>query len=136
MARFGIVSGLLLCFNTAFALFSSLNKEPLLFIPMMLGIPILFFGVVALNPHRRRQALGTAALVGGAGCLIGTGHLVRFLSDWRNAGVLNLRYAQIVLLMISICLAFLVGYLWNMNRLRRNESKSSRKAEDQSGELT
>ena len=70
MARFGIVSGLLLCFNTAYALFSSLNKEPLLFIPMMLGIPILFFGVVALNPHRRRQALATAALVGGAGCLI------------------------------------------------------------------
>ena len=49
MARFGIISGLLLCIDTAFALFGSLNKVPLLFIPMMIGIPILFFGVVALK---------------------------------------------------------------------------------------
>ncbi len=36
-------------------------KMPALFIPMMYGIPVLFCGVVALNPHRRRIAIASAA---------------------------------------------------------------------------
>ncbi|MCD0461693.1 hypothetical protein [Roseiconus lacunae] len=127
MARFGIVSGLLLCIDTAMALFGSIEKVPLLFIPMMLGIPILFFGVVALNPHRKRQALATAAGVGSLGLLIGCGHLFHFLAIWKNAGSVNMHFTRIVCLMIVICIAFVFGYCWTMIRgegfrLRRSSS--------------
>lgn len=114
MARFGIVSGLLLCMDTAMALFGSLNKAPLFFVPMMLGIPILFFGVVALNPHRRRQALATAAGIGGIGCLIGVGQLFHFLSLWRADAVVNPHSTRIVSFMLAICTVFLVAYAWSL----------------------
>ena len=120
MARFGIVSGLLLCFDTAIALFGSLNKPPLLFVPMMLGIPILFFGVVALNPHRRRQSLLSAAILGCVGCLIGFGQLVHFFSLWRADGIVNLHYTRIVSMMIAICIAFSLGYLWSVVWTKRS----------------
>lgn len=38
-------------------------KMPALFIPMMFGIPVLFCGVVGLNPHRRRNSVATAAAI-------------------------------------------------------------------------
>ncbi len=112
MARFGIVSGLLLCFNTAMALFGSMTKAPLLFLPMMLGIPILFFGVVALNPHRRRQALRTAASIGALGSVIGVSQLMHLFSLWRKAGLVDPHYTRIVLLMLVICVIFSLTYLW------------------------
>jgi len=119
MARFGIVSGLLLCINTAAALFGSMTKAPLLFIPMMLGIPILFFGVVALNPHRRNQALNTAALIGLLGSVIGFSQLMHFFSLWRAAGVVNLHYTRIVMSMLVICVIFSLTYLWTALIKRR-----------------
>ncbi len=122
MARFGIVSGLLLCIDTAMALFGSLTKAPHLFFPMMLGIPILFFGVVALNPHRRRQALGTAALVGATGCVIGFGQLFHYIAMWREAGAVNLHSTRVVVLMVAICLVFLVGYAGHQFATRRSRS--------------
>jgi hypothetical protein len=126
MARIGIVSGLLLCINTAMALFGSLNKAPILFIPMMLGIPILFFGVVALNPHRRRQALATAASVGGFGCVIGFGQLAHFFSLWRKAGIVNLHDTRIVSLMVAICVAFSLSYVFTaVSRRRHRAGRSS-----------
>ena len=128
MARYGIVSGLLLCIDTAIALFGSTDKAPLLFIPMMLGIPILFFGVVALNPHRRRQALATAASIGGLGCVIGVGELLHFISLWRNDGVVNLHYTRVVSLMVAICLAYLASYVWTAfltRKLPANRSSES-----------
>jgi predicted tellurium resistance membrane protein TerC len=112
MARFGILSGLLLCIDTAIALFGSTDKAPLLFIPMMLGIPIMFFGVVALNPHRRRQALATAAAIGVLGCAIGAGELLHLFSLWRDDGMVNLHNARIVSLMIAVCFGFLIGHVW------------------------
>jgi hypothetical protein len=127
MARFGIVSGLLLCVDTAMALFGSVSKSPLLFIPMMLGIPILFFGVVALNPHRRRQALATAAGIGAIGCVIGFGELVHLVSKWVNTETVNLHSTRIVALMVAICMVFLVGYFWTLVHRGRLKVVSSRR---------
>ena len=124
MARFGIVSGLLLCIDTAFALFGSLSKAPFFFIPMMIGIPILFFGVVGLNPHRRRQALATAAGIGGLGCLIGLVQLTRFYTLWRSEGFVNLHYTRIVSMMVVICVAFLVSYSLSVVSRRRARSQA------------
>ncbi|MEO1616461.1 MAG: hypothetical protein AAFV88_11465 [Planctomycetota bacterium] len=130
MARFGIFSGILLCIDTALALFGSLSKPPVLFIPMMCGIPILFFGVVALNPHRRRQALGTAALIGGLGCLVGFGHLLHFCRVWLQQGIVNLHYMRIVGMMVAICVIFCTSYLvaafrGGRQRLARRRSGTS-----------
>ena len=125
MARFGIVSGILLCIDTAVALFGSLNKAPFLFIPMMLGIPMLFFGVVALNPHRRRQALASAAGLGGLGCLIGLGQLLHFFSLWRSEGFVNLHTTRIVFMMVVICVSFSLSYVWAMITRRRAPVRTS-----------
>lgn len=113
MARFGIIAGLALCVLTAFALFGTLDKAPLLFVPMMLGIPILFSGVVALNPHRRRFAIGSAAAIGVVGLVIGLGQGIRLLSLWQRTESVNLHSVRIVALMVSICLVFLVAYGWS-----------------------
>lgn len=119
MARFGILSGLFLCIATAIALFGSPDKAPLFFIPMMLGIPILFFGVVALNPHRRRQALATAATIAGLGCLAGSAQLIHLGTGWGNADAVNLHSTRIVTMMVVVCVAFLASYLWSVFYLPR-----------------
>ena len=71
MARVGIVFGLLLCGITFGGLVTTTDKNPTQFFPMMLGIPVLFCGVVALNPHRRKHAMQVAATVTAIGALLG-----------------------------------------------------------------
>jgi hypothetical protein len=63
MARVSIIFGLLLCGLSAIAMVSTPLKMPALFIPMMFGIPVLFCGVVGLNPHRRRNSVASAAAI-------------------------------------------------------------------------
>jgi hypothetical protein len=63
MARISIIFGLLLCGLSAVAMVGTPLKMPALFIPMMFGIPVLFCGVVGLNPHRRRNSVATAAVI-------------------------------------------------------------------------
>ncbi len=67
MARVIIFFGLVLCGQTVTALFLSASKYPAEFLPMMVGIPVLFAGVVSLNPHRRRRiawSLGALSVIG------------------------------------------------------------------------
>jgi len=71
MARAAIIFGLLLCGLTAAALVTTTMKSPSQFIPMVIGIPALFCGVVALNPHRRKHAMRAAAILALAGTLVG-----------------------------------------------------------------
>ena len=63
MARVGIIFGLLLCGLTIAGLVGTTVKSTILFIPMMIGIPTLFCGVVALNPHRRKHAMRVSATI-------------------------------------------------------------------------
>ena len=63
MARASIIFGLLLCGLSAVAMVGAPLKMPALFIPMMFGIPVLFCGVVGLNPHRRRNSVAIAAAI-------------------------------------------------------------------------
>lgn len=63
MARASIIFGLLLCGLSALAMVGTPLKMPALFIPMMFGIPVLFCGVVGLNPHRRRNSVAIAAAI-------------------------------------------------------------------------
>lgn len=127
MARLGILAGVLLCVDTAMALMGSYEKAVWLFLPMMIGIPIMFLGVVGLNPHRRRVALTAMAGVGLLGCVLGAVDLAAVYMDWRSSGAFNLHNARIVGLMVLICMVVSVafqygGLLRRFGRMRRQST--------------
>jgi len=68
MARLGIIFGLILFGISIAAMLQTPQKAPSQFYSMMFGIPTFFCGIVALNPHRRRQAMIIASGI----ALIGT----------------------------------------------------------------
>lgn len=71
MARVAIIFGLVLCGLTVAGLVSSTVKNGTQFLAIILGIPILFLGVVALNPHRRKQAMHVTAGIAALGSIVG-----------------------------------------------------------------
>lgn len=77
MVRVGIIFGLLLCGLSVAALVASTQKYPSQFVPMMVGIPIFFCSVFALNPHRRKHAMHSAAAVGLLGLVFAVGLLIQ-----------------------------------------------------------
>ena len=118
MARFGIVFGLLLCGLTFVGLVGTSDKIPAQFFPMMLGIPILFCGVVALNPHRRKAAIEVALLISGAGAIGGLVRVAYCLIGF--AGPEFSRYAfNLIVLMTAICTVFTAICLVSFRSLRR-----------------
>ncbi|MCG8653393.1 MAG: hypothetical protein MI861_26375 [Pirellulales bacterium] len=108
MARVGIVFGLLLCGLTVTGMIGSPTKHPTFFVPMMVGIPILFCGVVALNPHRRSHAMQVAAVIALLGFCLSTGRAVVLLARWGREREINLFMLELILAMSVICLIFLV----------------------------
>lgn len=118
MARFGIVFGLLLCGLTLVGLVGTNEKVPSQFFPMMLGIPLLFCGVVSLNPHRRRQAIGTAAALSGLGAVAGGGRVVYCLLGF--AGDDFNRYAfNLTVTMTALCTLFTAVCIVSFRAMRR-----------------
>ncbi|MGB1926191.1 MAG: hypothetical protein ACPHL6_06650 [Rubripirellula sp.] len=71
MARVGIIFGLLLIGISVAAMLQTPEKSPSQFYSMMFGIPTFFCGIVALNPHRRRQSMLIATLLTVTGLLSG-----------------------------------------------------------------
>ena len=63
MARLGIFFGLILVGISLAAMLQTPQKAPSQFYSMMFGIPTFFCGIVALNPHRRKQAMTVATLL-------------------------------------------------------------------------
>ena len=106
MSRFAIVTGLLLCGLTFVGLVWSMQKMPTQFYPMMLGIPILFCGVVGLNPHRRRYSMYVAAALALIGTLAGgSGTIMAAFRMFRGVEVNRIAF-DIVLMMTTVCLIF------------------------------
>ncbi len=127
MARIGIVFGLLLCVLAGSALVGSPVKIPILVFPMMVGIPILFCGVVGLNPHRRKLAMFSAASIAAFGLLSGGGRAIFMLTLWSRGQHVNLFALRLVIIMAMICFIFLVVYglfLWR-GRLSNAAIKSA-----------
>ena len=125
MARVGIIFGLLLCGLTIAGMVATTVKSPILFIPMMIGIPTLFCGVVALNPHRRKQAMRTAATLALIGSCVGLVRTVVWASRWMREGQV-LRYAlflNIGLLIVSgTFLAIFVASFIQDRRRRKSQA--------------
>lgn len=115
MARVGIIFGLLLCGLTFVGMVETSVKSPILFIPMMIGIPTLFCGVVALNPHRRKHAMRAAAALALLGLTVGTVRSSVWTMRWiRDEQVLRYAFSlNVALMLISgtffvICIASFV----------------------------
>ncbi|WP_442506213.1 hypothetical protein SH528x_005045 [Novipirellula sp. SH528] len=119
MSRIAIVFGLLLCIVTMMALMLTMQKMPSQFCPMMFGIPMLFCGVVGLNPHRRKHAMYTAAAIALLGTLTG-GSSVLFAMFRALRGIeVNSLAMEVVIAMTVLCTIFLVVSLISFVQTRR-----------------
>jgi hypothetical protein len=110
MARIGIVFGLLLCVLAAAGLMGSTAKFPSLIFPMMLGIPILFCGVIGLNPHRRKLAMFSAAVIGTCGLVAGGSRAIYTAIQLSQGETVNLYAFRMILAMAVLCLLFVIAY--------------------------
>lgn len=119
MARVAIVFGLLLCGLSPAGMIATMTKDPVQFIPLMLGIPILFCGVVGLNPHRRRLSIWTAVAIGLIGVVVGVIEGV-FMGVQRIDGeMIDPVGWRLTLAMTWLCVLFVAISLVGLMRTRR-----------------
>ena len=122
MARTGIVFGLLLCGLTVVGLVGTSVKYPTQFIPMMLGIPVLFCGVVALNPHRRKHAMQAASAVALLGAVAGATRVAYCLVELAGGAEINRNAFQLVIATSVICAVFVVICVFFFIQTRRRKA--------------
>jgi len=117
MARLGIVFGLLLCGLTIAGMSATTEKNYTQFVPMMFGIPMLFLGVVSLNPHRRRESVFFALILSLVAVSMGAGRLVVLGVQWVAGEYVNPISLRLVLVMTLLSLVFVViAHLWRRRR--------------------
>ena len=120
MARAGIVFGLILCGITFAGLVGTPAKTPTQFFSMMLGIPILFCGVVALNPHRRRLSMLVASTVAATGAVLGAIWSLFELVVRTEGGSEIDRYSlRLMATMTLVCMVCVVFFALGFARLKR-----------------
>ena len=126
MARVGIIFGLLLCGLTYAALVATNIKSPIQFVPMMIGIPTLFCGVVALNPHRRKQSMQASACLALVGTVFGILDSLGWLMHWISndeiypyAVAVNIALTLVSGIFLMICIAWFI-----QDRRRRHLQRS------------
>ena len=125
MARVGIVFGLLLCGLTYAAMVWDADKIPAQFIPMMFGIPLLFCGVVALNPHRRKISMQVAASVAGLGGVFGSLWCVTRFIRLASGKLVGMHGLTVIMLMSILCLVFVVLWCRSYFQTRRRQNTSA-----------
>lgn len=96
-------------------------KSPMQFIPMMLGIPVLFCGVVALNPHRRKHAMHAASTVGLLGAVAGTARAIYCLLELAGGNQIDRYSFRIVVVMSAMCTIFVVICVVSFIQARRRK---------------
>lgn len=125
MARVGIVFGLLLCGLTYAAMVWEAEKIPAQFIPMMFGIPLLFCGVVALNPHRRKISMQVASSVAGLGGIVGTLWCVTRVLRLATGKPMSMHGLTVIAVMSLLCLVFVVVWGRLFLQMRRRQAASN-----------
>ncbi|KLU01241.1 putative signal peptide protein [Rhodopirellula islandica] len=120
MARIGIFFGLVLCGLTVAALSVTTEKSYTQFVPMMFGIPLLFLGVVGLNPHRRMSATVVALTLGMLGFGCGAIRFVVLMVERAAGEDINPLSFRLVVAMTVVCLVFaLMAMIWVRKRRER-----------------
>lgn len=118
MARAGIVFGLILCGLTFVGLVGTELKIPTQFYPMMLGIPVLFCGVVALNPHRRKHAMHVTAALALIGTVAGAAASVAWIFNDDQTD----RYDLLLTGSMSlVCLGLLISCIVSFRNARKRK---------------
>ena len=126
MAKTGIIVGLFLCGLTVVSLFETPQKAVTQFVPMMFGIPVLFLGVVSLNPHRRPVSTWFAGALAALGLVLGMGRLLILGVESLQGDPINMLSVQTLLAMIATCLLFVLGVcVWHRRRNRRRQRRSA-----------
>jgi hypothetical protein len=119
MARVAIVFGLLLCGLSPAGMIATMTKDPIQFVPLMLGIPILFCGVVGLNPHRRRLSLWTAVIIGLIGVVTGVTEGIYMGVQRIDGDMVDPVGWKLALAMTWVCAIFVAVLLVGLMRMRR-----------------
>lgn len=81
-------------------------KGPTQFIPLMIGIPLLFLGVVGLNPHRRRISTWITLTFAIAGLMYGLGRSLQMIGNDHPMAIIDER---IGLAMAVFCGVYVAG---------------------------
>ncbi len=97
-------------------------KSPTQFIPMMLGIPVLFCGVVALNPHRRRHAMHVASAIGLLGAVAGAARAMYCLLELAGGNEIDRYGFKVIVAMSGICTIFVVICVVSFIQTRRRKA--------------
>ena len=119
MARIGIIFGLLLCGLTIAGMSATTEKAYTQFIPMMFGIPMLFLGVVSLNPHRRAGSIFVAFVLSVLAVTLGGGRLLVLAIERARGQYVNPISFRLVITMTVLSSGFmLIAWLWHRRRSR------------------
>jgi len=118
MPQVSILFGLVLCALTVFGMMGTPEKLATAFVPMMLGIPLVFCGIVSLNPHRRKSWMRVAGLVGLIGFVSSGGRLGYQITsllqgEWVNRFSIGLLWG-----IAGLCLLFLACMIFDHLRVR------------------
>ncbi|MCC9643156.1 hypothetical protein LOC71_12795 [Rhodopirellula sp. JC740] len=131
MARIGIFFGLVLCGLTVAAISVTTQKSFTQFVPMMFGIPLLFLGVVGLNPHRRLNATMVAMTLGLLGFACGAIRFLVLIADRAAGGIINPVSFRLVVAMTIVCLVFaLLALVWVRKRRERLSGRTNLEPSD------
>lgn len=124
MARIGIVFGLLLFGLTIAGLSVTVHKSYTQFMPMMFGIPMLFLGIVALNPHRRGDSMFAGLILMLVGMVLGGGRMLVLTVSWLAGEHVNLLSYQLVAAMTVVCGIFVIAAeRWRRSRRRAEKER-------------
>ena len=102
---------------------SDTAKAPSQFYSMMFGIPTFFCGIVALNPHRRKQAMTVATLLCLAAILSGlTWIMIHFSKDFARSAMPSVSPAPPVIAMTFNIHSF---YRLQLDRLLKSKKETA-----------
>lgn len=137
MARIGIIFGLLLCGLTIAGMSATTQKTYTQFVPMMFGIPMLFLGVVSLNPHRRAGSIFVAFVLSAIAMTLGGGRLLVLAMDRARGEYVNPISLRLVVMMTVLSLGFvLIAWLWQRRRTRDTASTNENSSPNSVSEPT
>lgn len=122
MPQLSVIFGLALCSLTVYGMVGTTEKLATAFFPMMLGIPLVFCGIVSLNPHRRKAWMLVAGLVAAIGLTAGGLRLVYQSTRLLNGDLVN-RFTIVLLWgIVAFCGVYLVAlvfFAWRDHQRRK-----------------
>lgn len=138
LARSSVWIAMLLCGLSMLMLIGTPMRRIESAIPMMLGIPLLFVGVIGLNPHRRLLLIIGAAVSSTLGMTLGAARVVRAASD-DQIGLSTFDARNLSpwwgLFFVALLMAVILGFDL-LNRQRSSSQSSSRSTMGEGGEAT